>query len=703
MSRSQLFVGRLPIDIREQDVEKVFEKYGRLLRCDVKYGMYGASGRRGSGRTGMAYAFVDYDDRRDAEDAIRYENGREMHGQSIVVEWARGPSNRNRRDGSYGRSSRQSEECYRCRRTGHWARDCPEDRDRRGYRSRNRSRSRSRSRSYRRSRRSVSRSRSRSRDRRRRSFSGYGRKSRSGSRDKRDSKRSASRSVSPSKTLSRSRSRSHDKNRNSDKSKKKSRTPSKSMSRSRSPSKSRSRSPSFVEKDRCSPQKSPNTYEDKNADGEFEKSRSMSRSPRKSSSRSPSKENNREYDNESDRSLSLFFNLNRHPVIRIQPTLLTSLRIVCNDSGTSRPKMRDQAYRICRDYLSGSWKSISSSDMVFRSVSGGMSNFLYYCSLPETHTPLVGEPHQVLMRMYGQIHEGVEAKVTESVIFMMLSERNLGPKLYGIFPGGRLEEYIPARAMTCDELKGSEMSVTIARKLAKVHTLNVPINKEPKWLFDKMQTWINFAKDEIRLDALNDDQKKIAVDLLSQDFEKEFAWLKSVLTKANSPVLFCHNDLQEGNILVPEGDASEDKIVFIDFEYCSYNFRAFDIANHFCEWCFDYSASEYPHFTAKEGEFPSISQQLSFIESYLKNFQSTCSDTEISEEINNPQHVLEEVLVFTLASHFLWTLWSIVNAQNSQIEFGYWEYGKARWDAYMNHKKEVLKHENLDALTQEER
>lgn len=78
-----------------------------------------------------------------------------------------------------------------------------------------------------------------------------------------------------------------------------------------------------------------------------------------------------------------------------------------------------------------------------------MSNLLYYCSLPETHTPLVGEPHQVLMRMYGQIHEGSEAKVTESVIFMMLSERKLGPKLYGIFPGGRLEEYIPVSPCSC--------------------------------------------------------------------------------------------------------------------------------------------------------------------------------------------------------------------------------------------------------------
>ncbi|CAN8027364.1 unnamed protein product [Ixodes persulcatus] len=53
--RGQLFIGRLPLECRERDVEQVFERYGRLLRCDVKYG------------TGMAYAFVDYEDHRDAE------------------------------------------------------------------------------------------------------------------------------------------------------------------------------------------------------------------------------------------------------------------------------------------------------------------------------------------------------------------------------------------------------------------------------------------------------------------------------------------------------------------------------------------------------------------------------------------------------------------------------------------------------------
>lgn len=56
---------------------------------------------------------------------------------------------------------------------------------------------------------------------------------------------------------------------------------------------------------------------------------------------------------------------------------------------------------------------------------------------------MTGEPSQVLLRMYGQLLDQTDTKVTDSVITMLLSERKLGPKLYGIFPGGRLEEYIP--------------------------------------------------------------------------------------------------------------------------------------------------------------------------------------------------------------------------------------------------------------------
>jgi choline/ethanolamine kinase len=159
--------------------------------------------------------------------------------------------------------------------------------------------------------------------------------------------------------------------------------------------------------------------------------------------------------------------------------------------------MREIASRICREYLSGAWKNISADDIQLKRIryarqgdpkvtflksvllsSGGLSNFLYYVSLPEASTnennnspgdqgakaaklsvnghitakrlrkdsyQTMLEPKEVLLRIYGQTHgeHALETMLTESVVFTLLSERKLGPKLHGIFPGGRIEQYIP--------------------------------------------------------------------------------------------------------------------------------------------------------------------------------------------------------------------------------------------------------------------
>jgi len=78
--------------------------------------------------------------------------------------------------------------------------------------------------------------------------------------------------------------------------------------------------------------------------------------------------------------------------------------------------------------------------------SGGLSNLLYCCWLSES-VPIVGtEPRRVLLRIYGQIiHEHPETVLTDSVIFALLAEKGMGPKLYGVFTTGRVEEYVPVR------------------------------------------------------------------------------------------------------------------------------------------------------------------------------------------------------------------------------------------------------------------
>ena len=101
-------------------------------------------------------------------------------------------------------------------------------------------------------------------------------------------------------------------------------------------------------------------------------------------------------------------------------------------------------------------------------------------------------------------------------------------------------------------------------------------------------------------------------------------WMRQYLEQLKSPVVFCHNDLQEGNILIREKAVSrEEKLVIIDFEYCSYNYRGFDLANHFCESVYEYTNDKSPNFTANQANMPSTQQKVT---SFSLLFSSPLAD-----------------------------------------------------------------------------
>lgn len=56
MPKKELYIGNLNKEVSRRDIESVFDKYGRLVRCDIK--------DRGHG---PVYAFLEYEDERDAE------------------------------------------------------------------------------------------------------------------------------------------------------------------------------------------------------------------------------------------------------------------------------------------------------------------------------------------------------------------------------------------------------------------------------------------------------------------------------------------------------------------------------------------------------------------------------------------------------------------------------------------------------------
>ncbi|MFH4979903.1 hypothetical protein AB6A40_006612 [Gnathostoma spinigerum] len=367
-------------------------------------------------------------------------------------------------------------------------------------------------------------------------------------------------------------------------------------------------------------------------------------------------------------------------------------------------ELKERVHKICSNFLGGAWKHYSAEEIKLKRMNGGMSNILFICSLPNKCQPIRGEPHTVLIRIYFN-PETETHLVAESVIFTLLSERHLGPKLYGIFSGGRIEEFIPSRTIRCTELSVKSVSEAIAKQLAQIHQLDVPIWKEPDYLCNTMERWLTRLNDypigqtsfKLPQHCTNGIPELIDCDGLA----KELRFIKRCIAMSESPVVFCHNDLQEGNILVPNDFSSNihssslpvevtnsngilnSRLIFIDFEYASYNYRAFDFANHFVEFIFSYDTSRIPFYTVSEDLFPTISQQLIFFEAYLKELHH---DNTISDLDKKARELIKETLPFIPVCHFFWAVWALLQFENFPVELGYKDFAVDRLGLYYRNR-----------------
>ncbi|XP_061878410.1 choline kinase alpha isoform X2 [Entelurus aequoreus] len=372
-------------------------------------------------------------------------------------------------------------------------------------------------------------------------------------------------------------------------------------------------------------------------------------------------------------------------VLQVQPDTQDDWKDLTRPDSPDRDT-RTMAYRWCKEFLNGTWRTLAEDDFNITIIRGGLSNKLFLCSLPDSADTVGDEPRSILLRLYGAILQGAEAMVLESVMFAILAERELGPKLYGIFPQGRLEQYLPSRKLDTCELSDPNISAEVAEKMAKFHAMRMPFNKEPTWLFGTMDKYLGQV---MRLNFTRESQLRRFNRLLSYNLLHEMDWLKALLESTKSPVVFCHNDCQEGNILLlncrPESD--KQKLMLIDFEYSSYNYRGFDLGNHFCEWMYDYNCDHFPFFKVNVQAYPSKAQQLHFIENYLRASDGDYDNLSQADQMKMKEELYVEVNRFSLASHFFWGLWSIIQARLSTIKFGYLEYALARFDAYFQQKK----------------
>lgn len=95
MVGSRVYVGGLPYGTTERDLERFFRGYGRMRDVLIKNG----------------YGFVEFDDYRDADDAVYELNGKKLLGERVTVERARGTP-RGRDQWSSSRNDHRSHERY---------------------------------------------------------------------------------------------------------------------------------------------------------------------------------------------------------------------------------------------------------------------------------------------------------------------------------------------------------------------------------------------------------------------------------------------------------------------------------------------------------------------------------------------------------------------------------------------------------------
>ncbi|KAK9470320.1 kinase-like domain-containing protein [Dipodascopsis tothii] len=326
-------------------------------------------------------------------------------------------------------------------------------------------------------------------------------------------------------------------------------------------------------------------------------------------------------------------------------------------------------------------------------ISGALTNAVYCITPPKSKDsaasrrgPRRKSPPQLLLRVYGTNSGKIIDRASELALLRRLARKNIGPRLLGIFGNGRFEQFLHAETLTKTSIRDPDISMAIAKRMRELHD---GVELEPQERAAGPSVWANFAKWSpdaagvlARLDALalpsSAAEPRTARDILHADWASFVravgvyrAWLEAEQgggAAVARKLVFAHNDAQYGNLLrvyVPTGSpllhpANEHRqLVVIDFEYANPNVRAYDIANHFCEWMSDYHDPERPQDIHRD-RYPTAEEQGRFVDTYVAHAADSFDD--IARIEAETAGLLHDADVWRPAVHAGWLLWGVVSA-----------------------------------------
>ncbi|XP_014212570.1 ethanolamine kinase 1 [Copidosoma floridanum] len=276
----------------------------------------------------------------------------------------------------------------------------------------------------------------------------------------------------------------------------------------------------------------------------------------------------------------------------------------------------------------------------------------------------------VLVRVYGHKTDLLIDRKQEIRNIRALHKAGHTHSIYATFDNGLAYEFIEGDTLTVDTVRKPEIYKLVAQRMAEMHLLqsSTDQNQSEPIIWRKTEKFM-----QLMPKSFDDPEKRKKFEKLIKPHSSllhEYQTLKENLSRMDSPVVFCHNDLLLTNILYNQ---KENKVTFIDFEYAAYNNQAFDIANHFAE----FAGVDNPDFSL----YPDEELQKSWLKIYLRTYKNIedVSEDEIAK-------LYKQVKQFVLMTHFFWGCWSLIQSQYSHIDFDFLEYAALRFNEYFRRK-----------------
>ncbi|KAI8475730.1 MAG: putative ethanolamine kinase 1 [Monoraphidium minutum] len=350
--------------------------------------------------------------------------------------------------------------------------------------------------------------------------------------------------------------------------------------------------------------------------------------------------------------------------------------------GEDAEKTQRAILDVCNEALG--W-GITYEDAEFTKITGGISNVMLKVG-PKPAAAAAAASNAgarpappVAVKVFGAKTELLIDREAEGRAVVQLGAQGFGPKVLAVFDNGRVEEFLHCITMTPQQMCDAAFIPRIARLLADFHKADVDLPRTPA-LFPTIRRWLAMAR---ALDFDPSDPK--AADYAALDFdalEAEVDASEAACGAARSPVVFGHNDLLSGNLLVlqeegfdPEAPDLGMPVTVIDFEYGAYTFRGFDWGNHF---------NEYAGFECDYSRYPSRENQALFFSHYL----APPGAPPLTLAPSQLDALCAEADVFALASHLFWGMWALIQARYSPIDFDYMGYHRLRYGEYLRRKEE---------------